>query len=265
MNPYTNFAVASYSFHGLLSIGAIDIFGYLETVKYRYGLNTADIWNGFLTSYDRGYINILKQGIDERGLTVVNLCCDDAHVWDNDPETMRQNEETAWKCIEAAEIIGAKTIRIDAGVVEKELSEEQIDFVSKKYRAYCQRAATFGAKLGTENHWGATRRIENVKKIFDAVGEENFGLLLHLGNWDTENQNQKDINDLEMIDRAMHIHIDYPHAQDAERVLPPLQRKGYSGCWNVESHFSTNEYNNVAFQLANVRRVICPMNYGKVI
>jgi len=261
MNSYTNFAVASYSFHGLLSIGAIDIFGYLETVKYRYGLQTADIWNGYLASYDKGFAKILKQGIDERGLTVVNLCCDDAHVWDNDPDIMRKNEETAWKCLELAETIGAKTIRIDAGVREDCLSDEQMEYVAKKYREYCQRAASFGAKLGTENHWGATRHIENVKKIFTAVDEENFGLLLHMGNWATEDPDQKDQNDVEMINRAMHIHIDYPHCEIAERVLPPLKKKGYSGCWTVESHFSTNEYHNVAYQLANVRRVVSPMNY----
>ena len=42
MNDFTNFAVMSYSFHGLRNIGAMDIFGYLETVRYRYNLQTAD-------------------------------------------------------------------------------------------------------------------------------------------------------------------------------------------------------------------------------
>ena len=56
MNEYTNFAVMSYSFHGLKNIGAMDIFGYLESVRYRYGLMTADIWNGMLDSTDGDYI-----------------------------------------------------------------------------------------------------------------------------------------------------------------------------------------------------------------
>ncbi|MDR2135179.1 MAG: sugar phosphate isomerase/epimerase [Treponema sp.] len=258
MNPFANFSVMSYSFHGLLRRGAINVFGYLETAKYRYGLGTADIWNGLITSYDDDYITILKQNIDERGLAVVNLCCDGTHIWDNDPETRAANESLAWKCLNLAEKIGARTIRIDAGVREDVFSAEQTDYTAKKYREYCKRAAAFGAKLGTENHWGATRFPANVEKLFAAVNEANFGLLLHLGNWA---EGDKDANDRAFAKRAMHTHIDFEHCADAERVLPPLQAGGYSGCWSVESHKSTNEYNNVAFQLAQVKRVICPMDY----
>jgi sugar phosphate isomerase/epimerase len=258
MNPYENFSVMSYSFHGLLKRGAINIFGYLETVKYRYGLSTADIWNGLIPSYDDDYIAILKQNIDERGLTVVNLCCDGAHIWDNDPEIMKKNEETAWNCLKLAECIGAKTIRIDAGVREDNLSDRQLEYVAKKYRDYCRRAAAFGAQLGTENHWGATRFIGNLEKIFNAVNEGNYSHLLHLGNWA---EDDPDLKDIAMAGRAMHIHIDFEHCAEADRILPPLRAAGYSGCWSVESHKSTNEYNNVALQLAQLKRVICPMEY----
>ena len=33
---HDNVSIASYAFHGLLREGAIDVFAYLETVKYRY-------------------------------------------------------------------------------------------------------------------------------------------------------------------------------------------------------------------------------------
>ena len=42
-----NVSVLSYSFRGLLGEGKMDLFGYLEACKYRYGLRAADIWNGF--------------------------------------------------------------------------------------------------------------------------------------------------------------------------------------------------------------------------
>ncbi|MDR3121955.1 MAG: sugar phosphate isomerase/epimerase [Clostridiales bacterium] len=259
MNDFTNFSVASFSFHGLLKMKAIDLFGYLESAKYRYGLQTADIWNGMIANYETDYTDFLKRALDERGLTVVNLCCDWAHVWDNDEAVRAKNEEMAWKCIALGEKLGAKTIRIDAGFREETLSDEQVEYVSKKYREYCRRAAEFGAKLGTENHWGATRNPKNVQTLFDAVNEANFGLLLHLGNWDS---GDKDLNDLAFIKKAMHIHIDFEHCAEAERVLPPLVSGGYSGCWAIESHKATNEYNNVALQLAQVTRVICPLQYN---
>ena len=259
MNQYTNFAVMSYSFHGLVSAGVMDIFGYLETARYRYGLSTADIWNGYLKNYDDAYLRLIKQHADERGLTVVNLCCDGAHIWDKDAESRARNEALAMDCLRAAEILGAQSVRIDAGVWEENFSEEQLEYVAGKYSAYCKRAAAFGAQLGTENHWGATTYRRNMETLFGAVPDKNFALLLHLGNW---KDGDKDENDRAMIPRAMHIHIDYEHCVDADRVLPPLMEAGYNGCWTVESHKGVNEYNNVAFQLAQVKRVIAPLLYN---
>ena len=39
-------SILSYSFRGLLAAGKMDVFGYLESCKYRYGLDAADLWNG---------------------------------------------------------------------------------------------------------------------------------------------------------------------------------------------------------------------------
>ncbi len=52
-----NISIASYSFYGLLGKGQMDVFGYLETIKYRYHLDTADIWNGMLMQLNqKGYV-----------------------------------------------------------------------------------------------------------------------------------------------------------------------------------------------------------------
>jgi len=263
MNAMNNFAVMSYSFHGLKNVGAINLFGYLETVRYRYDLRTADIWNGFIESYDEAYIRLVKQNLEERDLTVVNLCCDGAHVWDNDPEKREKYEKMAWDCLRFAKGVGAKSIRIDAGVREMKFSDEQLAYVAAKYKEYCAFAAEFGAKVGTENHWGATTNLKELNRLFDAMeGVDNFAMLLHLGNWTDEGEAQRAQNDEAMISKAMHIHINFEHCVDADNVLPPLMKAGYPGCWTVESHLSTNEYNNVAFQLAQLKRVIAPMNYA---
>jgi Xylose isomerase-like TIM barrel. len=262
MNEMNNFSVMSYSFHGLQNVGAMNLFGYLESVRYRFGLRTADIWNGFIQSYDDDYIEMVRQNIEERGLTVVNLCCDEAHIWDRKPEVMEANEKKAWDCLKLAKAIGAKTIRIDAGVRDEVFSDEQLEYVSNKYKEYCAYAAEFGAKVGTENHWGVTRNFEQLHRLFDAMKDtENFGHMLHMGNWDIDDQAQKDKYDLAVIPKAMHTHIDYEHCMRAEEIMPNLLKAGYTGCWSVEHHSSTNEYNNVALQLAQIKRFAAPLNY----
>jgi sugar phosphate isomerase/epimerase len=236
----------------------MDIFGYLETARYRYHLCTADIWNGLLKNYNEDYLRLVKQHVDERGLTVVNLCCDGCHIWDKTPEDRARNEALAMDCLRAAEILEAKTVRMDVGVWEDEFTDEQFEYVTKKYSAYCKKAAAFGAKLGTENHWGASTYRGNMEKLFDAIPDKNHAMLLHLGNW---KDGDPDENDRAMISRAMHMHMNYEHCADADRVIPPLVEAGYTGCWTVESHKGVNEYNNVAFQLAQARRVIAPLRY----
>ena len=259
-NEMNNFSIMSYSFHGLHNVGAMNLFGYLETLRYRYHLRNADIWNGFLDSYDDDYLETIRLNLLERDLTLVNLCCDYCHIWDEDPEVRAANEITAWKCIHAAEVLGAKTIRIDLGVREDRISSEQLRYAASKYDEYCQAAAKFGAKLGTENHWGATFDPDSLERLFEAVSAENFGMLLHLGNWSVPDE-EKDELDRRFASRAMHIHLDYEHCVDAHRHMIPLREAGYTGCWSVESHKSTNEYNNVAVQLAHVKQVLAPMEY----
>lgn len=262
-------SIASYSFYGLHSLGAMTVFQYLETIRYRYGVGIADIWNGMIPSYDEGYMRLLRQQLDERGLKLANFCCDGCHLWGDTQEERDKQESLALECLKAAEILGAETIRIDVGVKTPVMTEEQLEYIARKYERYCAIAAGFGAKLGPENHWGASTNIIELRKLFDAVKAENFGLLLHLGNWSCTPGIEPDFlapsrikNNAEFAPKAMHTHIMYEACLDAENQLRPLLDAGYDGVWSIESHKGSNEFNNVAMQLAEVRRVIEPCDYS---
>ena len=262
MNAMNNFAIMSYSFHGLQNVGAMDLFGYMETVRHRFDLRAVDIWNGFIKSYDEKYMQLVKQNLEERDLTVASFTCDEAHVWDNNPDVRAGNEKKAWQCLEFAKIIGAKFIRIDAGVREETFSDEQLEYVSKKYKEYCAFAETFGATLGTENHWGVTRDFDELHRLFDAMKDtKSFTHLLHLGSWTVEDEAKKNEYDLKVAPRAAQMHMDFEHCMEAEKIMPGLMASGYKGFWTIESHKGTNEFNNVALQLAQVKRVVAPLVY----
>ncbi len=81
-----NISIASYAFHGLLAESKMDLFGYLESSKYRYGLQTADVWNGMLPSIEEDYLRKVKDGLEERELVLANLCVDGPHIWEDDAE-----------------------------------------------------------------------------------------------------------------------------------------------------------------------------------
>jgi len=241
-------SIASYAFHGLLAEGKMDIFGYLESCKYRYGLESADIWNGFLPSTDDDTLKKVRGALDERELTLANLCVDGPHLWEDDPAVREQHYQNALAYLHAAEVLGAKTIRIDAGVHEKTFTSEQFDYIVKHYREYAQRAYDNGYKVGPENHWGAEEVPENMVKICQAVDHPGFGVLLHY---------RANPGDALMAPWAMHTHVSWGITEDdLEAHMQILRSLNYPGYWGIEFHDGKQEYNKVAIQLARVREVL---------
>ena len=249
-----NISIASYAFHGLLKTGEMDIFGYLESCKYRYGLHTADIWNGFLTSTEPDYLAKVREALDERELTLTNLCVDGAHIWEDDLAVREHNYQNALVHLKAAEILGAKTVRIDAGGKDEVFTDEQFDLVIQRYKEYARRAADAGFKVGPENHWGPERVSANMLRICREVNSPAFGELLHFTNWVGEDAERGD----ELIaPYVMHTHIAWNVSEGPLRAKLELLRKvGYQGAYSIEHHTGQNEYAEVAVQVARVRDVL---------
>ena len=64
-----NISVASYSFHGMINAGEMDVFSYFDLLKYRYHVDWADIWTeGCLKSLDEDYLKKIRRAMDEREL-----------------------------------------------------------------------------------------------------------------------------------------------------------------------------------------------------
>jgi sugar phosphate isomerase/epimerase len=243
-----NVAIASYAFHGLLREGMIDLYCYLESCRFRYDLRTADIWNGMLTSTDDAYLTKVRRALDDRGLTLVNLCVDGPHIWENDPIVRERHYQQALEYLHIAEVLGAKTLRIDAGVREDTFTDEQFAHIVMRYQEYAQRAAELGFRVGPENHWGAEVVPENMKRICEAVNHPAFGVLLHF---------RGNPGDALMAPWAMHTHISWEAASNhLEDSMTTLRNAGYQGCWSVEHHSGKNEYPEVAIQLAQVQAVL---------
>ena len=242
-------AVASYSFHGLHSAKMIDVFGYLETIKYRYHLTAADIWNGMLPTYDEAFLAQVKEALDERELTLANLCVDQAHIWDDDPAVRAQNAENAKGALNAARLLQADTLRIDAGGRDDAWSDEQFDLIVSTYREWAQYAYDNDFRVGPENHWGTENTPANMVKLCRAVDHPAFGVLLHF----------KDLEgDATFAQWAMHTHVPYEWAlgPDFEASMKMLADGGYQGCWSAEHHSGRDEYSQVAVQIACINEVL---------
>ncbi|MBO0992121.1 sugar phosphate isomerase/epimerase family protein [Bacillus sp. SD088] len=257
-----NISLAGFSFYNLLKENKMDIFHYLETVKYRYHLNTVDLWNGFFSTQedtlrilsDETYIENIKDAIEERDLTVVNFAIDGAHIWDPDPAIREKLHENALKHLEAAKLLGAKTVRIDTGGYESlQINEEQFDLIVKRYQEYCEVVEEYGIYIGPENHMGPSLVPKTMLDIAKAVDRPNYGILLHASRWKGEDQSH---GNSMLASYAYHVHFD-PKRTDLnhmENEIKPLMDAGYRGYWAIEYNPVENHYLEIEWALASLKK-----------
>ncbi|MDR3691127.1 MAG: TIM barrel protein [Fimbriimonas sp.] len=259
-------SIASFSFHGALSDGTIDVFGYLEACRYRYHLDTADIWNGLLgpdveTQLDPERLAKVRRAMNERDLVCVNYHADGCHVWEDDAETRVRHHELALRHLQAAETLGATTVRIDTGGRGREWTNEEFDAIATAFREYSEFAGNAGFKFGPETHWGATNYPDNMLKLHAAVGSPHYGILLHMGK---DTSTSPDEYDKALAPIAIHTHIDqrtsYERLADA---LAILMDSGYKGVLGVEHHTGKNEFAEVEAQIGLLRRAISHYRQGR--
>lgn len=255
-----NISIASYSFHKTIAAGKMDVFGYLESCKYRYRLDSADIWNGLTRSTDPEFARKIRDAVDEREMTVVNYHVDGVHLWENDAAKREINHKGALEHLRFAEILGAKTVRIDTGGTVVPMNDEQLDMVASRYREYAARAAGFGARLGPETHWGFSVMIDNMERIARAVDHPAYGVLHHIGRWYVAENQTVAFEDEAALDRRIapwtcHTHLDGRITRTClgER-LALMREAGYQGYWGMEHYTDGDEYLEMSWMLSEVVR-----------
>lgn len=247
----------AYAFHGLLRRDMMDVFGYLETSRYRYHLRAADLWNGFFESTDEAYIMKIREALDERELDLSGIAVDQAHVWDDDPVVREQNYKNALAHLNAARILQPRIVRIDAGGRGEDWTNEQFDHIVKRYREYADYAQDHGFLVGAENHWGPEKYWPHLRRLIHAVDHPAFGLSVHLGSWTgTEEEIRQADRESAPWVRTTHIDWSICTGPDLEEKLANLWNVGYDGYYSVEHHSAEDEYREVAIQLALVRNVL---------
>jgi len=258
-------SVLSYSFRGLYNQGMMDIFGYLETCKYRYHLDAADLWSGFFPTTDEAFVQKVREVLQEKDLTLADIAVDEAHVWEAEAEARDRHYQRAKRFLQIAAMLGARFVRIDAGGDRDAgaWTAEQFDYIVNRYREYAQWAHDHGFKVGIENHWGPEREWANLKAVYEAVNHPGFGVSCHLGGWKGTAAEQAEADRL-VAPWVSHTHIPWNITEGPllER-LGNLWRVNYGGYYSVEHHSAKNEYSEVGIQLAQVRDALDKLRLGE--
>ena len=249
--------VASYSFHGMQGEGKCDVFRYLDLLRFRYHVRNADIWTGFLPTIEEGFLRKVRETLDRNELALANLCVDGPHVWVDDPEERESHRKQMLAMLRAAEVLGAKTVRVDFGGNEGHtMPPEAFDYIVSAYRDYAAFCGDAGMKIGPENHWGWDRVPEYLERVAAAVDSPWYGHLYHLRNFHDEPERGEEF----AIKHAMHTHIHANSMPYAKDVIRRLANSGYEGVYSVEHHSGKLEPERVDWQLATLRGLIAELN-----
>jgi len=252
----SHFSIGSWSFHGLFHSEKMSLFGYLESIKYRYRLRHADIWNGMLLSTEAAYIQSIRHTLREEGLTVANLAVDGADVWHDDPDVRERNHQKALLYLDIARQWGVQTLRIDLGGKTVDMTEEQVEFCIKRYREYAQVAADYGFRVGPQTHQAPAQSPGNLKRLAEEISAPGFGVVLNVNRWLTD----KAVGDEIVAPFTIHVQfdrafVDFKGSELLEKVKL-FQNCGYQGCWSMEFRGGADEYLEIERDLLDIRQAV---------
>jgi sugar phosphate isomerase/epimerase len=122
-----------------------------------------------------------RLGLDVSGTAVGNNFCT------ADPAKLKEQLKMVKDWVEHSSRLGAKTIRIFAGNVDKDDTEEKARARAvESIQEACDHAARYGIFLALENHGGITATSEQMLAIIKAVKHDWFGVNFDTGNFHTE-------------------------------------------------------------------------------
>lgn len=185
--------------------------------------------------------------------------------------------------VETAAELGAPVMRVEStgGSVaphEEKTFEECLEPVARGLKLVARRAQECGVKVGLENHGRMAGTSQRVLQVIDAVGEDNFGACLDIGNFLVVDQDPVEAV-TQLAPRAVHVHVKDMHhfsddpgpgsfrtnagdflvgaifgegSVDVKSCLDIIARAGYSGALSLEFEGRENLFTAVARACENL-------------
>lgn len=179
--------VSLYSFHGYSAADSLGIKGCIDKAKEFgcEGVDFVEFGNG-LTHEE--YLALAKEYGDyckQVGIEAVCFCVGSDFLNRNLDEEIARVK----KLVDIAVALGAKCMRHDAtpgypaSVKTGRSFDAVLPILTKAYREVTEYAKTVGIKTCIENHGFFAQDPERVEKLINAVGNDNFGALVDIGNF----------------------------------------------------------------------------------
>lgn len=180
-------SLAEWSLHRTLSAGKLDHLVFPRVAKEDYGLEAVELVSQFFAdkAKDRPYLAELRRRADGLGVKVLLIMVDDEGAL-GDPDAAKRAKavENHYKWVEAAEVLGCHSIRVNAETGGAGTPAEQAAAVSDGLRRLTEFAGRHGLNVLVENHGGLSSNGAWLAGVIKQVNLANCGTLPDFGNFD---------------------------------------------------------------------------------
>ena len=228
-------------------------------VRERYGLGLVELCQVHFPSSSPAYLQEVKCALQDAGVQMVNLPIDVGNISQLDEAKREQDIKNIKRWMEAAAYLGSPCARVNSG--HQPEGQEDIGITVASYRELADYAARLGIKVLLENHGGLSAKPENILKLVESVGREEFRLCPDFGNFDEEVRYQglAAMFPYAAMAHAKTLDLDESGNErryDFGRCMRIAQEAGYSGPFSIEYEDEGDAYVEVARSVALLRRYL---------
>jgi sugar phosphate isomerase/epimerase len=287
------YSISMYSFHPLLKSGDLSVraaMRFARSVGFQ-GIEMLDMY--WKDGEDR--LAQARQLRDDAVDEAVGISCYTVH------NNLALFEEAPWRAlvdqlladVDLAQALGTDRMRVEssfgpAAPYEKKTFEECLAPIAKGLKLVSKRAAQAGIKVGLENHGRFIGSSLRVSQVIDAVGEDNFGACVDVGNFLVVDEESIPAV-TRLAKKAVHVHVKDMHlfnddpgdgafptncgvkylrgavlgegVVDVAKCVDILVKAGYSGWLSLEFEGRENLFFAVARSYENLSEAVRRLSF----
>lgn len=279
-------SVSSYSFDKYIKDGRLT---QLDCVKKAHELGFDAIefteLSGTNTEEQKALATDIRKAADELGIEI-NAYTIGANLYHDDTDASKKEIERLKTQLEVAKALGAPLMRHDVCYKLGKTGNSRsfglmLHTIAENARQVTEYAKTLGIKTCTENHGFISQDSIRVEALFNAVANDNFGILVDIGNFLCVDEDPVTAVS-RLAPYAIHVHVKDFERREAsgnnvittrganyisgtvlgEGVVPVKQclkiltRAGYDGYISLEYEGSVDCIDGISRGLANLKNIL---------
>lgn len=179
---FFSISLAQWSLNKALFGGELDNLDFPAYTKKTFDIHAVEYVNQFFKSAEKSYITELLKRTEDIDVKNVLIMVDrEGNLGEVDETKRKEAVENHYKWVEAAQMLGCHSIRVNAG--GKGTAEEVAYSATRSLRELSQFSADYGINVIVENHGGYSSRASWLVSVIRNTGMVNCGVLPDFGNF----------------------------------------------------------------------------------